>query len=133
EENPLWPATATLTLAAPCLPSEARSVVDVELRQLVAQAHTHAASKGWATVARRHLQLISPFKPARSYEPLRSRNPTLAVGRGQTGAFVVAVAAVRAFRIAYRQALMAWRSGSRDVPFPPQTWFMRSFHGVTVR
>lgn len=132
EENPLWPETATLALTAPVLLREARRAVDVELRQLEFEAHKQAASKGWSTVAPLQLQRVSPFKRARSWEPSRSRNPTFAVGRGQPGAFAAAVAAVHGFRTAYREALAAWRSGARNVPFPPQTWLMRSFHGVAV-
>jgi len=59
-----------------------------------------------------------------SFEPLRGRNPTFAVGRGQRKLFFNAVAELRAFRRAYRQALERWRSGLRDAVFPRGTWCM---------
>ena len=68
----------------------------------------------------------------KSWEALRERNATFAVGRGQRSAFFEAVAAVRAFRTAYRAALEAWRRGFREAQFPHGTWFMCHFHGAAA-
>jgi REP element-mobilizing transposase RayT len=42
------------------------------------------------------------------------------------------IAARRAFRCAYRDALDRWREGAREVLFPLGTWWMRVFHGAVV-
>jgi hypothetical protein len=57
----------------------------------------------------------------RSWEPIRGRNLTFAVGRGQREAFIEAVLELRAFRRAYRLALDHWRQGLRSVLFPVGT------------
>ena len=72
------------------------------------------------------------FARQRLAEALRERNPTFAVGRGQRSAFFEAVAAVRAFRTAYRAALEAWRRGFREAQFPYGTRFMCHFHGAAA-
>ncbi len=73
---------------------------------------------------------VSPYERATSFEPIRARNPTFAVGRGSREAWLQAAAAVRAFRAAYRAALVEWCKGVRDVLFPEGTWWMRAFHAV---
>jgi hypothetical protein len=72
----------------------------------------------------------SPFGRATSWEPIRKRNPTFAVGPGQKAAFFEAVTELRAFRRAYREALDRWRCGIRDCLFPAGTWAMRTMHGA---
>ncbi len=37
---------------------------------------------------------------------------------------------LRAFQLAYRAALEAWRQGMREVAFPVGTWWMRVHHGA---
>lgn len=64
-------------------------------------------------------------------EPLRSRNLTFAVGRGQRLAFLEAVI-VRSFREAYRSALLLWRAGARKIAFPFGTWLMERLHCVAT-
>ncbi len=78
------------------------------------------------------LRKVSPFQRAKSWEPLRALNPTFAVGRKQKKAFFAAVSAVRAFRLAYQQALARWRTGVWNVVFPRETWLMRTLHGVRI-
>jgi hypothetical protein len=75
---------------------------------------------------------MSPYDRATSWEALRSRNPTFAVGRGQREAFFEAVRIVREFRKTYRAALTAWRAGIRAALFPAGTWFMRCGHSASV-
>jgi hypothetical protein len=76
---------------------------------------------------------LSPYLRATSPEPLRGRNPTFAVGRGQTRVYLDAVAELRAFRRAYRNALEQWRAGLRSVVFPRGTWWMCRAHGAIVQ
>jgi len=134
EANPAWPETATLELSRPPLSQvteeHVRIAVEDELRRLETEAHNEVRAKGWAVAGARHLLLLSPFKRAKGREPLRALNPTFAVGRGQRKAFFAAVRAIREFRVAYREALDAWRCGSRNIIFPRATWMMREIHGV---
>ncbi|HSC87178.1 MAG TPA: hypothetical protein VLC09_07910 [Polyangiaceae bacterium] len=111
---------------------EIRHAVEHELARIESEAATRVRASGWLVVGARALKQLSPFKRARSWEPIRSLNPTFAVGRGQRDAFFEAVRALRAFRTAYRDALDAWRQGMRSVPFPRATWLMRVVHGVEL-
>jgi hypothetical protein len=52
------------------------------------------------------------------------------VGRGQRRVFFQAVAELRAFRRAYREALEQLRVGIRSVVFPQGTWGMCQGHRV---
>ena len=74
----------------------------------------------------------SPYDRAKSWEPLRGRNPRFAVGKHQKEAFFDAVAALRAFHCAYREALERWRLGARATCFPQGTWIMRVLHAAPV-
>lgn len=136
DTNPSWPDTATLRLASsPSLPlteQPTRNAVEAELGRLEKEARAKAIASGWVPLAATQLQCLSPFKRAKSWEPLRALNPSFAVGRGQAKAFFAAVVVLRRFRAAYREALEAWRCGSRDVAFPRATWLMRSHHRVAI-
>lgn len=134
-DNPAWPETTTLTLTGPRVDisaDELRAAVQVELQALERQAHDHVRANGGNFIGRSRLATLSPLARAKSWEPLRSRNPTFAVGRGQRDEFMQAVAAIRDFREAYRSALRRWRSGLRDAVFPAETWLMRWVHGAST-
>ena len=75
-------------------------------------------------------QAMVEKRRATSFELLRDRNPTFAVGRGQRKVFFQAVASLRAFRRTYRQTLEQWRAGLRSVVFPQGTWWMCQVHGA---
>jgi len=89
-------------------------------------------TKGWRFLGPARVLAASPYDRATSPEPLRGRNPTFAVGRGQREAFFEAVTVLREFRNAYRQALHAWRNGIRQALFPAGTWLMRCLHSAVV-
>jgi hypothetical protein len=133
--NPDWPAVATLRLSIPPLTipeSIVREQVTAELERLETEARAAVLAHGWRVFGRSRVSNLSPFQRARSWEPLRGRNPTFAVGRGQRAAFFLAVEAVRAFRDAYRAALLCWRIGMRGAVFPAETWLMRTLHAATL-
>jgi REP element-mobilizing transposase RayT len=134
-DNPKWPAEATLQLQMPsvgCSDEVTREKVAIELDGLEQRAHQEAKAKGRRFQRSQRISLPSPYKQARSWEPLRDRNTTFAVGRGQRAAFFHAVKMRKNFRKAYREALSEWRKGLRDVVFPAGTWLMRVLHGVRV-
>jgi putative transposase len=134
--NASWPAVVTLQLVMPptqsLSPAHVQHAVMDELEQLEQRARQDVRSKGWHTPTAKQLARLSPFTRARSWEPIRGRNPTFAVGRGQRAAFFDAVAALRSFRTAYRAALERWRRGFRDVLFPAGTWLMDRLHGAPL-
>ncbi|WP_437632895.1 transposase [Sorangium sp. So ce854] len=136
-ENPQWPEEASLPLALP--PSieldtaEAfRREVAAELERQEAQAHGETEKQGLRFFGAERARNVSPYQRATSFEALRDRNPTFAVGRDQGDAWQTAAAAVRAFRASYRAALERWRAGLRSAVFPAGTWWMRTFHGASV-
>jgi putative transposase len=133
--NEIWPEQATLLLSVPPLQTNAdqiRTDVALELCRLEAEAGKEVKAKGWLVQGAHALRAISPFKRAKSWEPLRSLNPSFAVGRGQKQAFFAAAKILKTFRHAYREALDLWRSGSRTVVFPRETWLMRALHSAAI-
>ncbi|MGB5285317.1 MAG: transposase, partial [Polyangiales bacterium] len=85
-----------------------------------------------AILGAERIRRLSPYRRATSFELLRDRNPTFAVGRGQKKIFIEAVAELRAFRRAYREAFEQWRAGLRSVVFPQGTWCMCRVHGAVA-
>jgi hypothetical protein len=136
EDNPLWPSEVELKLSMPRVgdmtEEEIRCAVANELAEHERQARTDVEHKGWAFVGADRVRKGSPYSRAKSWEPLRGRNPQFAVGKRQKEAFFDAVVALRAFRRAYHAALEQWRRGVRSVCFPLGTWSMRVVHAATV-
>jgi putative transposase len=134
--NPCWPASTTLELTMPPglgIPdAAARNAVATELAELESAAHATVRTRGWRFLGKARLRSLSPYDRATSPEPLRARNPVFAVGRGQRAAFFEAVAVLRLFRHAYREARERWRTGLREAMFPSGTWLMRWLHSVAV-
>ena len=66
----------------------------------------------------------------RTKKPRLGRSPTFsALTRAR---WLEAVRRLRAFRIAYRAAYQAWRSGDRDTEFPRGTWWVVRYAGAAV-
>ena len=83
-----------------------------------------AAVKGKGDAAWRH-----PDQPA-SKKQRFGRNPTLsALTRA---AWRAAVQRLRAFRLAYRVAYQAWRTGKQSVEFPAGTWWVVRYAGAAA-
>ena len=53
--------------------------MDAEVERLEHEAAQTRASKGWSVLGSKRVRKLSPYKRAKSFEPLRSRNPTFAV------------------------------------------------------
>ncbi|WP_438003915.1 transposase [Sorangium sp. So ce321] len=136
-KNPQWIEDTTLPLALPPVVEQEhaegfRHQVADELARLEGRAHAELERKGLRFLGAEQASKISPYERATSFEGLRDRNPTFAVGRDQGDAWRIAAAAVSAFRASYRAALERWRTGIRNAVFPVGTWWMRTFHGVDV-
>jgi putative transposase len=135
--NPQWPEEATLELTLPPgIGQDAadgfRQKVGAELERQQGQARVEVQQKSFGVLGAERASTVSPYDRATSFEPLRDRNPTFAVGRGQGEAWRRAAAGVRAFRAAYHEALSRWRTGVRSVVFPAGTWCMRVLHAACV-
>lgn len=135
QQNADWPPSATLELVLPAVPiphDEFRVLITKELNALEAEAANELSAKGRKVLGAKRVAHMSPFKRARSWEPVIERNPTLAVGRGCKDLLLAAIAALRSFRAAYREAREAWMRGIRSVAFPYGTYLMPLLHGVRV-
>ncbi|XYI01439.1 transposase [Sorangium sp. So ce1128] len=136
-KNPQWPDDAALPITRPPSVQAAdaddfRHEVMDKIEQYEQQAGAIAQQDRLDFLGPARACEISPYERATSIEPLRKLNPTFAVGKGRTDARKAAIAAMRAFRTAYRQALEHWRDGVRSAVFPAGTWWMRVFHGAVV-
>ncbi|WP_437322002.1 transposase [Sorangium sp. So ce385] len=136
-KNPEWTEEATIPITLP--PMIANSDAERFRREVTAQLDLHEKQaratlkqRGLSFLGRARAGKISPYKRATTVEPIRGLNPTFAVGRGRTDARNNAIAAMHAFRTAYRRSLEQWRAGVRNTIFPVGTWWMRVFHGVSV-
>jgi hypothetical protein len=134
-ERSMWPETSVLRLRMPATQltdAELRCRVKNELGQLETEARGQVQAKHVRALGRSGILEISPRSRAKSREPMKGLNPNFAVGRGQKSAFIRAVQALRTFRGTYREALVQWRQGIRDVLFPKYTWQMSWLHAVQV-
>ncbi|WP_437683359.1 transposase [Sorangium sp. So ce131] len=146
-KNPQWSEEMTLAIALPPAVEQGnaeqgnaeqgnadgfRGQVAAELERLEARAHADVNRQGGRFLGAERVSKISPYQRATSFEALRERNPTFAVGREQGGAWRTAASAVRAFRASYRASLEQWCAGLRNAVFPSGTWWMRTFHGASV-
>lgn len=137
-KNRQWSDTIELSLTLP--PSleqnytsdAVRDAVQAELVRQERGAQSEIKKLGWRILGADRIRRLSPYRRAKSFQPLRNRSPTFAVGRGQQTVFFQAVAELRAFRRAYRHALEQWRAGLRSVVFPQGTWCMCRVHGVRL-
>jgi REP element-mobilizing transposase RayT len=134
--NPLWPEHATLELAMPTISglsaAQIREAVGHELAEQEQDARTNVRYGGRDFRGATRIRKASPYDRAKSWEPLRGRNPQFAVGKRQKQAFFDAVAELRAFHRSYREALDRWRCGLREACFPSGTWIMRVVHAAAT-
>lgn len=88
----------------------------------LSQVRTELRRQGRGYLGRtRLLKTVAIDQPA-TKKPRFGRNPTFsALTRA---AWRAAARKLRAFRLAYREAYQAWRSGARNVAFPAGTWWV---------
>jgi REP element-mobilizing transposase RayT len=94
----------------------------------VAEAHRKIRAAGRAFVGRAAVLAQSFVERAKSFEPKRVAAPTVAAKNPKARRALLAIQ--KAFRVAYRQALDAWKAGARESVFPFGTWWMRVHHGA---
>ena len=123
------PEGVTLRVVSPRLEhgEEARRV-QLAIARKTAEVH-HQMQVAGRTFAGRAAVLAQSFtRQAKSFEPKRTVLPTVAAKSPQARKALLAIQ--KAFRIAYRRALAAWREGDRESVFPFGTWWMRVHHAA---
>jgi hypothetical protein len=125
------PTAARLRLVPPPGFENDPSFVDTLLEQLrraedAAAAELERAGRSFLGVTRVLAQKPNA-RPAPG-EPRRGLDPRVACKNKWKR--IEVLLRLRAFRTEYRDALARWRSGVRDVLFPPGTWLMRVQHLV---
>ena len=134
-QNPEWPEVIELRLE---MPTALALDYGIELsHQRIAQRVREREHRAWqeskrtgiAFVGARRVLRQPPTRRARSQEAFGTLNPQFAAA-GHRGAAREAVLRLRLFNTQYDEALCAWTSGKRTVPFPHGTWWMRVHHGA---
>ena len=107
-----------------------RARIQAAIAYKVVQAHRKVRASGRGFLGQAAVLTGSFIKRAVSFEPKRVVIPTVAAKNPKARKALLAIQT--AFRSAYRRALDAWKSGVRDVVFPPGTWWMRVHHGAVI-
>jgi REP element-mobilizing transposase RayT len=131
------PRQMTLTLERPKTldgrpvgPREWRARVTRAIARRVTEAHRAVYAAGREFLGRAAVLAVSFIERARSFEARFGVIPTFAAKASSVRDSLRRVE--RYFRSRYRKALEQWRSGARDVAFPPGTWGMVVLHAVAV-
>jgi putative transposase len=132
------PDALTLRVAAPApdatlgveiLPErDWRKRIREAIASKVASAHWNMRAAGRHFLGRAGVLTRSFVHRARSFEPQRMITPTVAARDHDARRALLGLQ--KAFRIAYRHALVLWTAGDRSAVFPMGTWWMRVHHGA---
>ena len=131
-----WPAAATLEVTlVPMLVDElgeagARAAIQNAVDERSQELRAKRAEEGLGYLGAEAVCSAPVTTRSKKKEPLRSRRPTFAVGRGNPEAYRRKVKELRAWRAAYYECLRRWKAGERDFLWPADTWKMRVLHGV---
>ncbi len=119
------PQNVTLTLCPPPLLQDCKTYQE-DLHRLDQERQTSLRAElrrqGRAVMGKERVLSTNPLSAPKSNKPKGGRNPLFAAVTRE--AYKRAVKELRAFRQAYREALLLWRGGSRDVEFPWGTFAM---------
>ncbi len=127
------PQEVNLLLSAP--PCASDRVLYLEalqalLRSRLAQLRAELRRQGRGYLGRVRVRKTRVTERPRTKKPRFGLNPTFsALTRA---AWLAATKQLRAFRLAYRAAYQAWRSGNRNVEFPMGTWWVVRYGGATA-
>ncbi len=86
--------------------SYARLSAELELQEELAREYVR--KNGWKVLGRVGAKNVSPYRCAKSWRELGKLVPHIAAGRGQKEARLAAIAELRAFRAAHREAKRRW-------------------------
>jgi REP element-mobilizing transposase RayT len=119
------PKETSLALTMPpCFANRSDYIQALEalLTSRLSQVRAELRRQGRGFVGRTRVRKTAVTDQPTTKKPRFGHNPTFsALTRG---AWRAAMKKLRAFRLAYREAYRAWRSGARDVAFPAGTWWV---------
>jgi putative transposase len=129
EDGPM-PEGATLQLEVPPVfeADHFRTVVAEAVRDAEDAAAAEHVRDGRPLLGASRVLKQKPHARPAPGEPRRVLNPRVAC-RNKWGR-IEALLRLREFATAYREAFAVWRSGMRQVRFPPGTWKMRVVHAA---
>jgi REP element-mobilizing transposase RayT len=127
------PLKVSLALSAPpCLSERVGYLPALRalLKSRLAQLRAELRRQGRGYLGRVRVRKTRVTDQPTTKKPQFGRNPTFsALTRA---AWLAAVNQLRAFRLAYRAAYRAWRSGDRHVEFPMGTWWVVRHAGAAA-
>src|SRR5690606_1512208 len=113
-------------------PDAGRERIAAEVARQEAKARAEVKESGWEVLGRVREMNVSPYRRAKSWEPLGKLVPHLAAGRGHTAERIAAIEELRGLRAAHALAKAGWIAGVREVVFPAGTYWMRVHHRARV-
>jgi len=127
------PDTITLAITRPPIfasldDGELQAKIFDEVGNLVRRARDSLARRGLAFLGRKHVLRESFTSRPTTPAPQRNLNPRIAAKAAP--ARIAALRRMLEFVRAYRAAWQVWRSGTRDIIFPPGTYALRVHAGV---
>lgn len=131
--NDKAPETASVELSVPpCFSEQAGYVHALEalLTDRLSQLRTELRGQGRGYLGRIRVHRTAVTDQPKTKKQRFGRSPTFSALTRQ--AWRAAVQGLRAFRLAYRAAYRAWRSGERSVEFPAGTWWVVRCAGATA-
>jgi putative transposase len=128
---------ASVSLALPTCLAElgkgrAHAWLADELQAQESLARAEVKADGWSVMGPIAAAHASPYRHAKSWKELGKLVPHIKAGRGQMQARLAAIARLKAFRAAHREAKAKWIAGDRDVVFPAGTYWMKVHHRTTT-
>ena len=138
ERPPVWfkdhaPEKVSLPLRAPPCVSDRGGylhALQALLRSRLGQVRAELRRQGRGYLGRVRVQRTAVTDQPATKKPRFGRNPTFSALTRV--AWLAAVKQLRAFRLAYRVAYQAWRSGDRSVEFPMGTWWVVRHAGAAA-
>jgi len=134
DPNGVYPETATLRITPLSSPYASAEEVFERVEEAIERSLTRAreavVAQGRGFLGRKAVLGQSFQKRAESFEP--KRGPVPIVRSRNRGLVKAILERYAVFRVRYRELLVQWRGGKRDVVFPFGTWAMGLFHGARV-
>jgi hypothetical protein len=127
------PQKVSLALSVPpCMSDRGGylSALQALLKSRLSEVRSELRRQGRGYLGRVRVRNTAVTDQPTTKKPRFGRNPTFsALTRA---AWLAAAKQLRAFRLAYRVAYQAWRSGDRNVEFPMGTWWVVRHAGATA-
>jgi REP element-mobilizing transposase RayT len=135
DQDGALPATASLVISPPpgfehMLPRDLSSLIDTALEQRQRDIQRQIEADGRCWLGRKAVLAQKPTEAPQTREPRFQRNPRIA--EKTKWPRIDAIARLREFRRAYREAWLRFKNGVGRVVFPAGTYLLRVQLGVPV-